>query len=146
MINYQEKFIDDVKREKNISATKIAEGVWLTFLPVMDTDEFGDDVVRELKLHLLNGTVNGYNFIYKQMIFGNAGFELKNTIHAAEDFYLHDVPFEDMNDNPSFDFEFTLLNPDKTKADYYEHSLKLRAKQIFSKIEEIQKKKSSDNR
>ncbi|MGC4035012.1 MAG: Smr/MutS family protein [Chitinophagaceae bacterium] len=136
----QKKFIDNVKRESNKAISKIADGVWLTFLPVIDTDEFGDDVVRELKLHLLNGTSNGYNFIYKQVFLGRTGFELKNVIHSGEDFYLHDVPFEDMNDNPSFDFEFTLLNPDKTKADFFEHSLKLRAKQIFTKIEEIQKK------
>ncbi|MES1182006.1 MAG: Smr/MutS family protein [Flavobacterium sp.] len=136
----EKKYIDDIKREKNIPARKIAEGVWLTFLPVMDTDEFGDDVVKELKLHLLNGTDVGYNFIYKQVIFGNAAFELKNVIHSNEDFYLHDVAFEDMNDNPSFDFEFTLLKPDKSKEDFFEHSLKLKAKQIFNKIEEIQRK------
>ena len=136
----EKKYIDDVKREKNIPVAKITEGVWLTILPVMDTDEFGDDVVKELKLHLLNGTDKGYNFLYKQLIFGDVAFELKNIIHSGEDFYLHDVPFEDMNDNPSFDFEFTLLSSDKAKADFYEHSLKLKAKQIFKKIEEIQKK------
>jgi hypothetical protein len=136
----EKKFVDDVKREKNIPGKKIDDGVWLTILPVMDTDEFGDDVVKELKLHLLNGTDNGYNFIYKQQFPGDVGFELKNILHSGEDFYLHDVPFEDMNDNPSFDFEFTLLTPDKKKADFYEYSLKLKAKQIFKKIEEIQKK------
>jgi hypothetical protein len=56
------------------------------------------------------------------------------------DFYLHDVDFSDMNDNPAFEFEFSLLKPDKQKADYYESSLKLRAKQLFNKIEEIKKK------
>lgn len=136
----EKKYIDNIKQERTAPVKKIAEGVWLTFLPVMDTDEFGDDVVKELKLHLLNGTDKGYNFIYKQLFFGAIEFELKNTIHAGEDFYLHDVPFEDMNDNPSFDFEFTLLQPDKTKEEFYEASLKLKAKQIFGRIEEIQKK------
>ncbi|MBS1576029.1 MAG: Smr/MutS family protein [Bacteroidetes bacterium] len=136
----EKKYIDNIKQEKNSPAKKIAGGVWLTFLPVMDTDEFGDDVVKELKLHLLNGTDRGYNFIYKQVFFGEIEFELKNVIHSGEDFYLHDVLFEDMNDNPSFDFEFTLVKPDKTKENFYEASLKLKAKQIFSKVEEIQKK------
>lgn len=136
----EKKYIDQVRPEKDSPGKKIAEGMWLTFLPVMDTDEFGDDIVKELKLHLLNGTGRGYHFVYKQLFFGTAEFELKNAIHAGEDFYLHDIPFEDMNDNPSFDFEFTLLQPDKTKEAFFEASLKLRAKQIFGKIEEIQKK------
>ena len=53
--------------------------MWLTFLPVVDTDEFGDDVVDELKVHLLNRTNTAYNFDYKLAFFGKPEFELKNT-------------------------------------------------------------------
>lgn len=135
----EKKYIDSLKREKESQAVK-GGGVRITFLPVMDIDEFGDDVVKELKIHLVNGTDTGYNFTYKLNFFGETGFELKNTVHAGEDFYLHDVPFENMNDNPSFNFEFSLLKPDKTKAPFYEQSLKLKAKQIFTRIEEMHKK------
>ncbi|MGN6292604.1 MAG: Smr/MutS family protein [Chitinophagaceae bacterium] len=134
------KFIDDVKKEKFSPAPRKEDGVWLTFLPVMDTDEFGDEVVEELKLHLVNRTSTPYQFIYKLNFFGEAEFELKNKVHPFEDFYLHDIPFADLNDNPSFDFDFSLLQPQKGKADHYEASLKLKAKQIFSKIEELRKK------
>ena len=41
---------------------------------------------------------------------------------------------------PLLPCEFTLLNPDKAKADYYETSLKLKAQQLFKKIEEIKLK------
>lgn len=134
------KFIDDIRKEKTSAAPRVEDGVWLTFLPVMDTDEFGDEVVEELKLHLVNRTSTPYQFIYKLNYFGEAEFELKNKIHPFEDFYLHDIPFADLNDNPSFDFDFSLLQPQKGKADHYEASLKLKAKQIFSKIEELKKK------
>ncbi len=90
----EKKYIDDIKKETSRAAVK-ADGVWITFLPVMDTDEFGDDVVKELKVHLVNGTDKGYNFLYKLNYFGDAEFELKNTIHTGEDFSLHDVPFAD---------------------------------------------------
>ena len=139
-IKEAKKYIDSIKPEKSKPSLKIEQGVWLAFLPVMTTDEFGDDIVKELKLHLLNGTDKDYNFIYKLDYFGNAEFELKNNLRAGEDFYLHDVPFEDMNDNPSFEFEFSLLNPEKNKAPFFEQTLKLKAKQIFNKIAEIQKK------
>ena len=36
----------------------------------MDTDEFGDEVVEELKVHLVNRTETPYNFIYKLNFFG----------------------------------------------------------------------------
>src|SRR5512145_1755123 len=48
---YQKKhkqFIDDVKKEKENTVKREEDGMWLTFLPVIDTDEFGDDVVDEL--------------------------------------------------------------------------------------------------
>ncbi len=136
----KKKYVDDIKREKPSQVEKVVDGVWLTFLPVMDTDEFGDLIVEELKLHLINRTETPYNFIYKLNYFGDVEFELKNRINPFEDFYIHDIPFADMNDNPSFDFEFSLLQPEKGKADYYETSLKLRAKQLFAKIEEVKQK------
>jgi hypothetical protein len=135
----EKKYIDDVRKEKN-SAPKISDGVWITFLPVMDTDEFGDDVVEELKIHLINRTDIAYKFVYKLNYFGKTDFELKNEILPFQDFYLHDIPFENLNDSPTFEFEFSLLHTQKDKADYYESSLRLKPKQLFAKIEEIRLK------
>lgn len=136
----EKKYVDDIKTEKSTPRERKTDGVWLTFLPVITTDEFGDDVVDELKLHLLNRTETAYRFDYKQAFFGKPEFELKNTIHPFEDFYLHDVPFEDMSDGPIFEFEFSLLNPDKSKAEICTASLKLKPKQLFARIDEIRSK------
>jgi hypothetical protein len=136
----EKKFIDDVPREKKKITEKVVDGVWLTFIPVMDTDDFGDDVVIELKVHLLNRTETAYKFTYQLNYFGNTEFELVNQVHAFEDFYLHDVPFENLNDSPAFNFEFSLVTPDKNKADYFETNLKLKPRQVFNKIEEVRKK------
>ena len=112
----EKQYIDDVRKEKPPKQTRVEDGVWLTFLPVMDTDEFGDEIVEELKLHLVNRTGTAYNFIYKLHFFGKPDFELKNTINPFEDFYLHDIAFADLNDSPSFEFEFSLLQPDKKQS------------------------------
>ncbi len=135
----EKKYVDDVRKEKP-KETKVVDGVWLTFLPVMTTDEFGDEVVEELKVHLVNRTETTYHFIYNQNFFGKSDFELKNTINPFEDFYLHDLPFADLNDNPSFDFDFSLVQPDKNKAEHYEASVKLKPKQLFTRIEELKQK------
>jgi Smr domain-containing protein len=136
----EKKFVDDLRKEKPGSVRKIADGMWLTFLPILETDEFGDEVVEDLKVHLINRTETAYKFDYKLAFFGKPEFELKNIIHPFEDFYLHDVPFEDLSDSPFFEFEFSLEKPDKAKAEICTASLKLKPKQLFTKIEEIRSK------
>jgi len=139
-VKKEKQYVDDVRKEKIPKEKQVADGVWLTFLPVMDTDEFGDDVVEELKLHLVNRTETPFHFIYKLHFFGKPDFELKNSIHPFEDFYLHDIDFADLNDSPSFEFDFSLITPAKHKAEHYEASVKLKPKQLFAKIEELKKK------
>jgi hypothetical protein len=140
------KYVDQLPPEKPAAGKKkepivrLAEGVWLTFLPVFDSDEFGDDVVDSLKIYLVNSTGLGYHFSYHVNYFGKSEFDLDNQLPTGQDFYLHDIPFANLNDNPVFECEFSLLTPDKTKAEHYETSLKLRAKQVFGRIEEIRKK------
>ena len=136
----EKKYIDDVRKEKHEIVPRTEDGVWLTFLPVMDTDEFGDVVVEELKLHLVNHTRTAYIFNYKLHFFGEPDFELKNTIQPFEDFYLHDIEFASLNDSPSFDFEFSLVQPAKNKETHYETSVRLKPKQLFAKIEELKQK------
>ena len=137
--NKQKKFIDDVKKEKQ-SPKKVTNGVWLSFLPKFETDEFGDDVVEEMKIHLINRTEQGYQFFYQLQFFGKSEFDLKAEIKSFEDFYLHDVPFSDMSDSPVFSFRFSLLQPDKAKAENLEATVKLKPKQLFEKLEQLKQK------
>jgi len=138
-IKKEKQYVDDIRKEKT-TEKRTADGAWLTFLPVFSPDEFGDDVVEELKLHLVNRTELAYRFEYKLHFFGKPDFELKNTIHPFEDFYLHDIPFSDLNDSPVFEFEFSLGTPDKKKADHVESSVRLKPKQLFARIEELKEK------
>ena len=105
----EKTYIDDLRKEKPSNKKKQVDGVWLTFLPVTDTDEFGDEVVEELKLHVVNRTETAYQFHYKLNFFGKTDFELKNQLNPFENFYLHDIPFSDLNDNPTFDFDISIL-------------------------------------
>ena len=95
---------------------------------------------RSSSLYLLNQTNRFYNFIYELHFFGEPGFELKNELHPFEKFYLHDIPFDSMNDSPSFEFKFSLRQPEKNKADYFESLFRLKPKQLFTKLKELQEK------
>ncbi len=130
-------YVDQVQKEKRRDEVKISDGIWLSLFPKFDTDVFGDEVVDKFKVYLINRTDLSYEFTYKLNYFGSADFEITSDLSAFKDFYLHDVSFESLNDNPSFEFEFSLLVPQKTKADFCEASFKIKPKQIFQKIEKL---------
>jgi hypothetical protein len=130
--------IDQLPKEKpKPNEIQVSDGVWLSFIPKFSLDDFNDEVVDLLKIHLVNKTNIAYKFTYIQQFLGKTDFELVNEIAPFHDFYLHDIPFEAVNDSPSFSFDFSLSTPDKKKAPHFEASLKLKPKQVFQKIEEM---------
>ena len=133
-------FIDQLPADKSKPVSLPLDGCWLRILPVSDNDEFGDEVVESLKIYLVNHTDKGLNFQYKLSYSGKPDFNLSNEVLASKDFYLHDIPFENLNDAPLFEIDFSLMQSEKTKAPHYETSLKLKARQVFSRIDEIRKK------
>ncbi|NCU06144.1 MAG: Smr/MutS family protein, partial [Chitinophagaceae bacterium] len=141
----QKKYVDDVKKEK-VNAVKkynVGDGVWVSFLPVFDKDIFDDDVVEYFRIYLLNNTDTAFQFNYHLLLTGESEFNLRNEILPFNDFYIHDVAFEKLNDAPKFDFEFSLSTPDKKKADHFEASVKIKAKQMFQRIEEMLQKQEA---
>ena len=131
-------YVDDVRTEKNFTKKKVEDGVFLHFIPVFDKDIFEDDVVDKLKVYLINQNEEAYNFTYRLLFLGEENFSLKNTIEGLSEFYLHDIDFEDVSDNPKFEFEFSLKNPHKKKADFHEAFVKINGKKLFKKIESLQ--------
>jgi hypothetical protein len=139
-VQKQKLFVDQLPKDKSKRPDNPLDGCWLRILPVSDTDEFGDEVVESLKIYLVNHTEKDLHFKYKLSYSGKPDFSLTNELQASKDFYLHDIPFENLNDAPVFEFEFSLLRTEKSKVSHYESSLKLKAKQVFSRIDEIRKK------
>ncbi|MFY7963507.1 MAG: Smr/MutS family protein [Chitinophagaceae bacterium] len=133
-------FIDNIPKEKpQPNQLKTADGVWLVFIPKFSFDEFDDDYVELLKIHLVNKTNTAYKFAYDHQLQGKSQFQLENQIQAYHDFYLHDIAFETVNDSPSFDIDFSLVETNKLKNDHFEASLKLKPKQVFQRIQQMKK-------
>lgn len=139
----EKTYVDDIRKETKPLENKIIDGVWLTFIPLWDTDEFGDDLVETLKIHLVNRTPAAYNFNYQLSYIGKDGFSLKNMVQPFEDFYLHNIPFENMNDSPLFECEFELTPAQKSKALHFETQLKLKPKQVFQKVQELKQRQEA---
>lgn len=133
--------IEDIKPEKKtVFAPNAEEGMWLFLMPVFDKDVFDDNQVKYFRVYLLNKTSATVNFYYDLLYAGHSEFNLKNEIVPFAEFYLHDVPMEDLNDAPRFNFEFSLQDHPKDKSDYFETSVKIKPKQLFQKISELLRK------
>ena len=130
-------FVDEVRKEKGYAKKKIGDGVFLHFIPIFDKDIFEDDVVDKLKVYLINQNEEAYKFTYRLFFSGEENFSLDNTLEGLSEFYLHDIDFEDVSDNPKFEFEFSLKNPQKKKADFHEAFIKVNGKKLFKKIESL---------
>ncbi|MEP6512322.1 MAG: Smr/MutS family protein [Parafilimonas sp.] len=139
---HQKKYIDEIPKERKFQKANIKteDGVWLSLLPKFSFDEYDDEIVELIKIYLVNKTDKSYKLKYKQELKGEAAFEISSEVLAHHDFYLHDIPFENLNDNPNLIFEFSLLQPNKKKAPFFSIELKLKAKQVFKRIEEIKEK------
>ena len=136
-------YVDQVKPEKKTIRKKGTGGVFISFLPVLDKDVFDDDIIEKLKVYLVNQNEEGYSFKYELVFGGEVHFQIENKVDGVSEFYLHDVNFEDMNDSPRFDFEFSQQKPVKGKVPFQEVSFKLKAKQLFRKIEETRQKQEA---
>lgn len=135
------QFVDNIPKEKpKPNQVKVANGVWLSFIPKFALDDFNDEIVELLKIHLINNSSLALGFTYTQKFAGVDNFELSNQINAFQDFYLHDIDFATVNDLPTFYVDFTLQLPQKNKADHFETVLKLKPKQVFQRIEEMKAK------
>jgi hypothetical protein len=129
--------IEDIKTEKPSAKYAVAEGIWLSFLPVFDKDVFDEDIVEYFRLSLVNQTSDNVRFEYEFTRGGESSFSLRNEILPFGDIYLHDVPIEEMNDTPRFVFVLMLKDQDPKRAPHFEYTLKVRAKQLFQRIEEM---------
>lgn len=109
--------VENIKKEKPAKKVKVADGVFLKLLPVYSKDVFDDDIVEHLKIYLINNDDVAYNFDYN-VFFGNndSQFQLAARIEPISDFYLHNIEFDDISDNPRFEFVFSLAVPQKKES------------------------------
>jgi hypothetical protein len=137
-------YAENLKPETSIDRyVDLGTGLWFIFLPVFDKNVFDEDIVDFFRVYLFNHTDQSYNFSYCQRMKAGSGFEIKNEIRNGQDFYLHTVSMDAMNDHSRFEFEITLLKPDKKKAPHWEYVLKIKPKQLFEQIEQMLKQQKA---
>lgn len=131
--------IEDIRPEKQPAPTARETGVLLSFLPVFDKDVFDDDVVSYFRISLINGLHDALTFTYRLFISGEKTFELSNELRPGADFYLHDIPLEDMNGSPRLSFSLSLPDPGRDRATGIEVQHRVKARQLFDDMDEMRR-------
>lgn len=111
---------------------KLAKGIYLSFMPEYKPDVFEDEV-SFIKIYLLNELPQTVYFQYsvsdknQRTVFKHEG-----KLHGFGHIYLHALPFEEMNEQPRFNWEVT----DAEDAGYGEaaDTLRIRPQKLFEHI------------
>lgn len=138
-IKKKKLFIDNIKKEaQSVSEANanLPHGVFLFFQPIFrDQDE--EDVIHRFRLMLFNNTDSDFSFFVeikhaKKHLFAHEGVLYKN-----QQIMLYTIFFEDISDNPSFQFEWQYIQG-KNKAEYVTH-FKINRKWLIEQIQNLQK-------
>jgi len=143
---YLKWFTDKTKKKKTslpeqLPVEKIAErqqrlakGVYLSFMPVYKNDGI-EEVVDQLKVYLLNEMPQPVKFMYDVKFSQKSEFRHEGTLHAFGNVYLHSIGYQEMNDQPRFNWQVT----DTTNANMEVAAgiLRIRPAKLFEHISQL---------
>lgn len=134
---------EEIRREKPTPViNKPEKGVFLSMLPVFEFDGM-DDVVSTLKFHLLNETKSSYSYHFEIWLNNSLFLELKQEVLPFQHTYLADLQFDQLNDKARFEFTFIPKEADLKLAASYQKTWKIKAKQLFQQLAELQQKQKA---
>lgn len=112
---------------------RLAKGVYLSFMPEFKLHEM-EDIVDHLKVYLLNELPFDIRFSYEVTLKNASSFTHEGKLHSFGHVYLHTIPYDNMNDQPRFNWQLDNLND----ADMAPASGQLRIKpqKLFQHINE----------
>lgn len=125
-----------VEERKQAIGAHLPSGFHLSFLPVFRFDEF-EDIVDKLKTYFINQTP--YRLLLQYECFNQSGslFRHKTELQPFSHFYLHDIPFEEMHEQPRF--LWVVQQTGTTgRAACMSDTLRIKPKKLFEYISSIQ--------
>lgn len=114
--------------------TKLAKGIYISFIPVFRKDEI-EDIVDTLKIHLLNEMPVFISFRYEVKLTHSTYFILEGNLHPFANIYLHSIDLATMNDQPRFHWQFEDEKNKHFKTE--EGILKIKSTKLFQHIDQL---------
>jgi hypothetical protein len=115
----------------------VASGFHLSFLPVFRFDEF-EDVVDKLKMYFINQTPYQLSLQYECLNHSGSLFAHKTELQPFSHFYLHDIPFMEMHDQPRFSYIIEQKSM-KGQPGILSNTLRIKPKRLFEYISHSQR-------
>jgi hypothetical protein len=135
--------LDDFPAEHQVSAAEGAKmhsgmepGFHMAFLPVYHFDAQEEELAK-LKLYFINQTEYTLKLKYDCVTALGKEFSFGTTVYPYQHLYLHHIRFDLVNERLHFDFEIRGMGKEH-EYKLLEHQLKIKPKQIFQKIQQIQ--------
>lgn len=129
-VNTLEQILYDKGKKKG---NQLPQGIYLVFMPVYQSDGF-DESVGKLKVYLYNETLGDYQLDYHCKIKNESIFTISTELLAENEFYIHDITFEEAAQNPQFFYRF--IDKENVKLDL-ESVFSLKPKKLYEKINAV---------
>ena len=122
-----------VEKQK-LRKPRLPKGVYLSFMPEYKLEEM-EDVVDILKIYLLNETGRSVQFRYEQTLRNEVAFSHEGKLHEFGHVYLHSIAYEQMNDQPRFNWWLDdVQNPELSPAN---GTVRIKPQKLFQHIDEL---------
>lgn len=82
---------------------RLPKGIYLAFMPEYKVEDM-EDVVDYLKIYLLNETGKQVQYRYEVVMKNQTTFTHEGKLQAFGHLYLHNIPYDSMNDLPRFNW------------------------------------------
>jgi hypothetical protein len=128
---------NDLKLLQKNTEAKVASGLKLIFVPSYKPLAH-DEAIEKVKVYLSNKMYQGFAFNYFFESKTHEKFELDSEANSFQDFYLHDISYENLATNPYFEITCAeIIQDSKNEIKNYSDSFTIKPKKLFVLINEM---------
>lgn len=113
---------------------RLPKGIYLSFMPEYKVEEM-EDVVDYLKIYLLNETGKKVQYRYEVVMKNQTLFTHEGKLHVFGHVYLHNIPYDSMNDLPRFNWWLDDLDDADMAPE--NGQLRIKPQKLFQHIDEL---------
>jgi hypothetical protein len=113
---------------------KLASGLKLTFVPEYKKND--DEIIIKVKVFLSNDMHQSFAFNYYFESKSNNKFDMASEVRPFENFYIHDISYEDMATNPFFELSCAEIVASITSTiNNYSDAFTIKPKKLFEMVQ-----------
>lgn len=131
-------FIDNIKKDRSqySEESNLREGLYLLFQPVY-REQDGEDVIHRVVVYLFSEWLLELDFMVGIQIRGSSIFSFEGELSFQQKQLLYSFSFEDVSDNPTFDFEIRERNKKIVPTHFFK--LKLSRKKLIESFQRLER-------